>query len=224
MSSSTSTLQNSQVVLNIVFTFTGVPGLDGAYGAAITDTVGSPLSRGHMNPVALNTFSIDFMKATYTYSNAVPQFKISNEKHWKWFEARIQNYAKNVCGASGGTLYLLTGKSDYGVRIQANRPVQDTTIPLPYLRHNFPGNIALGTPRAVWTAGCCVWEEFGQIKAESFAVISNNQNEEALLHQTEMSVSQLESILKPPGTLVNVELFPGNEKCRSAENSITLPQ
>ena len=184
-----------------------------------------------MNPVGLNTFSKNFMKATFTFSNAVPQFEKSNCGPWELFETRLQKYAKTGCGAQGGTLYLLTGKSDYGVRIQANSPVQDTTIPLPYLRHNFPGNIALGTPRAVWTAGCCVWAEPGKNmgsslpakKAESFAVISNNQNDAALLHQTEMSVSQLESILKPPASLVDVELFPGNENCGKAENSITLP-
>lgn len=209
----------------------GVPGLKDAYSTAIAETAGSPLSRGHMNPVALNTFSKDFMKATFTFSNAVPQFEKSNCGPWELFETRLQKYAKTGCGAQGGTLYLLTGKSDYGVRIQANSPVQDTTIPLPYLRHNFPGNIALGTPRAVWTAGCCVWADPGKNvgsslpakTAESFAVISNNQDDAASLHQTEMSVSQLESILKPPASLVDVKLFPGNENCGKAENSITLP-
>lgn len=233
MSSSTSTFQNSQLVVNIVFTFTAVPGhelIDCAYRAAIAETVGSRLSRGHMNPVMLNTFSKDFMKATFTFSNAVPQFETSNSGPWERFETRLQKYAKTGCGSEGGTLYLLTGKSVYGVRIEDSTPVQDTTIPLPYERLNFPGKIALGTPRAVWTAGCCVWAEPGKNmgtslpakKAESFAVISNNQNDTALLHQTEMSVSGLESILKPLES--SVELFPGNKNCRSAENSITLPE
>ena len=230
VSSSTSSFHNSQLFLNIAFTFTDVPGLDNAYSTAIADTTLSPLSRGHMNPLALNTFHRSFMKATFTLSNAVPQFERSNSGPWQEFETRIRNYAKNTCGPQGGTLYLLTGKSDYGVRIQAGSPVQEITTALPYLRENFPGNVKLVTPRAVWTAGCCVWAEpgkyFGNLwpakKAESFAVMSNNKNADALLYQTEMSVSQLERLLTPP-LLEGVKLFPGNENCRRAENGITLP-
>ena len=183
-----------------------------------------------MNPLTLNTFDKSFMKATFTLSNAVPQFETSNSGPWQAFETRIRNYAENRCGPQGGTLYLLTGKSDYGVRLQAGSFVQDTTTALPYGRENFPGNVKLVTPRAVWTAGCCVWAEpgkyFGRLwsaeKAESFAVMSNNKDENALLGQEEMSVSQLERLLRTP-LLQEVNLFPGNENCRRAENDITLP-
>jgi len=208
---------------------TDVRGLDDAYSAAITDTSGSPLSRGHMNPVTLNTFDKSFMNATFTLSNAVPQFETSKNGPWRAFETRIRNYAKNTCGPRGGTLYLLTGKSGYGLRFQAGSPVQDVTTALPYPKENFPKNVKLVTPRAVWTAGCCIWAEpdkfLGKLwaakKAESFAVMSNNMDDSALLHQTEMSVSQLEKLLRPP-LLKEVNLFPGNEKCRRAENDITL--
>ena len=211
--------------------FTGVPGLDNAYSTAIMETIVSPLSRGHMNPLALNTFDKRFMKATFTLSNAIPQFETSNSGPWQTFETRIRNYAKNRCGPQGGTLYLLTGKSDYGVRIQGGSPVQDSTTALPYLRENFPGNVKLVTPRAVWTAGCCVWKKpgkfFGKLwsskKAESFAVMSNNKDDGTLLHQTEMSVSQLERLLSP-SLSKKVNLFPGNKKCRRTENNIKLPQ
>lgn len=222
-----------QLFLNIVFTFTGVPGLDNAYSTAIADTAASPLSRGHMNPLVLNTFSKSFMKATFTLSNAVPQFETSNSGPWQAFETRIRDYAKNTCGSLGGTLYLLTGKSTYGVRIQDGSPVQDIITPLSYNRENFPGNagnVKLVTPRAVWTAGCCVWAEPGKYlgkmwpakKAESFAVMSNNKNDGALLHQTEMSVSELERLLRPP-FLEEVNLFPGDGNCRRAENDKRLP-
>jgi len=121
-------------------------------------------------------------------------------------------------------LYLLTGKSNYGVRIEAGSPVQDITIPLPYTKETFPGNVKLDTPRAVWTAGCCVWRGYWwpAERAESFAVISNNMNNGALLDQTEMSVSKLEEILRP-ALLEEVNLFPGNANCRRVENNITLP-
>ena len=182
-----------------------------------------------MNPLTLNTFDKRFMEATFTLSNAVPQFETSNSGPWRTFETRIRNYAKNRCGPQGGTLYLLTGKSDYGVRVQGGSPVQDRTTTLPHLRERFSGNVKLVTPRALWTAGCCVWAKPGKYfkklwkvkRAESFAVMSNNKDDGALLHQTEMSVSQLERLLKPPFSK-EVNLFPGNKKCRRAENDIKL--
>lgn len=186
-----------------------------------------------MNPSALNSFDKSFMEATFTLSNVVPQFQTSNNGPWQRFETRIVNYAKNTCGPRGGTLYLLTGKSGNGVRIQAGNPVKDTAIALPYPRQNFAHNVAqnvkLVTPRAVWTAGCCIWAVPGRVfgrwwptkRAESFAVMSNNQNNTNLLHQTEMSVPQLEGLLGTPSDVVN--LFPGNENCRRAGNNIILP-
>ena len=184
-----------------------------------------------MNPLTLNTFDKNFMRATFTLSNAVPQFEASNSGPWQAFEKRIRNYAKNRCGPQGGTLYLLTGKSDYGVHIRAGSPVQDITTALPYSREYFPGNVKLVTPRGVWTAGCCVWAKPGKYlgklwstkKAESFAVMSNNKDDSTMLRQTEMSVSQLERLLRKPRSK-KVNLFPGNKKCRSPKNDITLPQ
>lgn len=209
---------------------TGVAGVNDAYYEAI-NTDAQPLSKGHMNPLGINTFDKSFMKATFTLTNAVPQFETSNSGPWQTFETKIRNYTQNSCGPQGGTLYLLTGKSSYGLTIGAGgRPVQDLAIPLPYLRENFPRGVKLVTPRAVWTAGCCVWEEPGKVfgklwpakKAESFAVMSNNQRDPALLHQTEMSVSELESLLRAP-LLQQVNMFPGDANCRLAANNIVLP-
>ena len=206
---------------------TGVAGVDAVYKKAIT-TDGQPLSRGHMNPSGINTFDTNFMKATFTLTNAAPQFETSNSGPWQKFEGRIRQYAQTTCGSNArrGTLYLLTGTSTIGL---APGPVQDTTIPLPYPGTNFNG-VNLVTPRAVWTAGCCVWMEPGKIfgnwwksaRAASFAVMSNNQNNKALLHQTEMSATQLEQLLTAP-TKPRVNLFPGDANCRNLGNNIILP-
>lgn len=178
------------------------------------------LTRGHMNPVVLNTFDERFKKATFTYSNAVPQFKVSNGIRWAEFEMRIANYAK-TCGAGGGTLYLLTGKSKFGLTLDfSGKPVQDTKISLPFTEREFFG-VNLVTPRAIWTAGCCVG--VGPGGAESFAVMSNNQQNPALLHQTEMSVTKLEGLLRAPFS-AEVNLFPGVENCRVAANNKILPR
>ena len=174
------------------------------------------------------------MKATFTLTNAAPQFKTSNSGPWQTFEDRIRKYAKTTCGAGirSGTLYLLTGTSNFGLRptLGGGKPVQDTTIPLPYTNTRFARGVTLVTPRAVWTAGCCVWNEPGRIfgrlwktkKAQSFAVMSNNQRNRGLLHQMEMSVTDLEALLTAPGS-PGVNLFPGDANCRNAANKVILP-
>ena len=195
-----------------------------------------PLDRGHMNPSGINSFNSNFMEATFTLTNAVPQFKTSNQGPWKTFEERIYSYAKHTCGAGSrsGTLYLLTGTSNFGLKPDPNngKLVQDTTITLPYSKTKFhprgKGEVTLVTPRAVWTAGCCVWKEPGKIfgkwwprkKAESFAVMSNNQKDRRLLHQKKMRVTDLEALLTKPGS-PGVNLFPGDGNCR--KNDVTLP-
>ncbi|PFX15063.1 uncharacterized protein LOC111344015 [Stylophora pistillata] len=208
----------------------GVPGVSIAYKEAIADTTqpGKPnqaLTRGHLNPSAINSLDKRFMTATYTFTNAVPQFAATNF-YLTNFESRVENYAKNNCGRKDGTLYLLSGTSENGLIInQEGKPVQDLSnqIPKPYQRDTFvQGTIKLVTPRSTWTAGCCIWLKPGEARrAESFAVMSNNQNKRTKVLLTEMRVLDLEELLKtPPSAAVN--LFPGEEECRRPENNIPL--
>lgn len=205
----------------------GAHGVDNAYKEAITKDK-QKLSRGHMDPSGINSFNETFMKATFTLSNAAPQFQTSNDGPWSTFEDKIRNYTKNSCR---GTMYLLTGTSDYGLIPDPHakgKVVQDTSIPLPYTRRTFSDGVTLVTPRALWTAGCCVWKEAGRILgywwpsslAQSFAVMSNNQDDKNLLYQTEMSIARLEELLTAPKT-PKVNLFPGYSACRSAANTIS---
>ncbi|XP_022782829.1 uncharacterized protein LOC111323684 isoform X2 [Stylophora pistillata] len=203
----------------------GVPGVDDAYKIANAETqrkFNAELTRGHMNPSGINSFDPDFMRATFTLTNAVPQFAASNGRDWQVFEKKIKDYAKNTCGSPTrqGTLYLLTGRSENGLNAVPKPPLTDKfTVRLK--------NIPLATPRAIWTAGCCVWKEPGKRlgslwkteRAESFAVMSNNHYDQSQLHQTQMSIINLQKHLSS-GT--KVDLFPGNKNCAAAINNITL--
>ena len=181
-----------------------------------------------MNPSAINSFDLNHMKATYTLSNAVPQFQRFNSKQWGTQEGKIRNYAKNTCANGGGTLYMLTGISDIGLTIPSGggSPVQDTSIPQKCPQYAFTSggkSHTLGTPRAVWSAGCCVWPKPATpvpptkkpktFPVTSFAVMSNNHPDESQLHIKQMSVADLETLLTPTGAL-KVNLFPGNSDCR----------
>ena len=97
-------------------------------------------------------------------------------------------------------------------------------VPVTYRRNKFVKNaVTLVTPRSIWTAGCCVWidPKTKAEKTESFVVMSNNQKEKQKLHQTEMSVVDLERLLKAPSSKTAVNLFPENAKCRNAVNNIS---
>lgn len=74
-----------------------------------------PLSKGHMNPVAINTFNINFMKAIFTLTNTIPQYVASNSGPRQIFETKIHRYAADVCGsrACRGTFFLLTGPTEF---------------------------------------------------------------------------------------------------------------
>ena len=182
-----------------------------------------------MNPSAINSFNKDFMTATFTLTNVVPQFKASNCGPWQKFEKKIVDYAKDICGPSGGTLYLLTGRSENGIKPDPQNPgkvVYDAknTVPKPIVINKF-GSVNLVIPRSVWTAGCCLWTEPGRVlgslwparRAQSFAVMSTNQKDKDKLYQTQMSVRELEELLKAPSA---VNLFPGDENCRNPANNI----
>lgn len=71
------------------------------------------IDKGHLNPSNVNSFDVDHMVATFTYSNAVPQYGSFNRGSWKKFEGKIAKYVKDVCGKNMGTMYLITGTSKY---------------------------------------------------------------------------------------------------------------
>ena len=195
----------------------GVPGVDDAYKQANLEAKrrfrNTQLTRGHMNPSGINSFDINFMKATFTLTNAVPQFEASNSGPWNDFENKTKEYAKTTCGSKTrqGTLYLLTGRSENGLK----------GVTKPSITNTFKvatKTIHLDTPQAVWTAGCCVWKVTGRPRAESFAVMSNNHYDKTKLHQTQMSVPDLERYLT---AATKVKLFPGYPDC--AKNYHPLP-
>ena len=80
------------------------------------------IHKGHLNPCAINSYSRNYMLATFVYTNAVPQCGSSfNSGSWGTFEKKIKNYTKTVCaGTHGGTMYLVTGQSRYGIQVSSS--------------------------------------------------------------------------------------------------------
>ncbi|XP_074606523.1 uncharacterized protein LOC141859607, partial [Acropora palmata] len=70
--------------------------------------------KGHLLPVSIYSFDVNYGKSTFDYSNAVPQRAEWNQGVWKSFESAIKRYTQLTCGCRyRGTMYLLTGTSQF---------------------------------------------------------------------------------------------------------------
>ena len=185
-------------VVFFAFALTESIGVDGIYkelAKSLPQNSKDLLTRGHMNPMEINSFDKKYMRATFMLTNVVPQYTKSNA-NWNIFEQQLSNYAKKVCGPRGGTLYALTGPSSFGLADQLAESVM-------------PGGIHVVIPVSVWTAACCVWPG----GAESVAAMINNQKIQSKVHLTQMSLLALEDSLTAPGA-ASANLFPGDIRCR----------
>ena len=67
----------------------------------------------------------------------------------------------------------------------------------------------------MWTAGCCVWkDESGRERAQSIAVMGNNDFDKDRIGMRAMNLADLENLLVDERS-EPVELFPSVEECRS---------
>ena len=189
-------------VVFFAFALTESKGVDDIYkthAKSLPQDSKEVLTRGHMNPMEINSFDVNHMRATFRLPNAVPQYTRSNT-NWNIYERLLSKYAQENCGPRGGTLYALTGPSSFGLADQLAESVM-------------PGPIRVVIPVSVWTAACCVWPG----GAESVAAMINNQIIQSKVHLTQMSLLALEDSLTAPGA-ASANLFPGDKRCR--ENSV----
>lgn len=87
--------------------------------------------KGHLDPAHINSFDKDHVLATFTYSNAVPQYGFFNRGPWKRFEDKIVDYVTTQCAAQhrpSAVMYLLTGTSKFRLQVGSNKPAQDKDV------------------------------------------------------------------------------------------------
>lgn len=86
------------------------------------------IDKGHLDAAHINSYNKDHVIATFTYSNAVPQFGHFNRGAWKRFEDKIVDYVTKQCAAQHGpsaVMYLLTGTSKFRLQAGSHKPTQD---------------------------------------------------------------------------------------------------
>lgn len=71
-------------------------------------------------------------------------------------------------------------------------------------------------PNSMWTAGCCVWnDESGTERAQSIAVMGNNDFDKERIGMRSMKLKELEKMLVDKRS-EPVNLFPSVKECRSS--------
>lgn len=155
-----------------------------------------------MNPCGMNSFDLYYMAATFTLTNVVPQYEISNQA-WAHYEDKLMKYARNTCGPRGGTLFVLAGSSIIKGEYQgfmASVPPQK-------------GGVQVAIPTFVWMAACCSWtDSMGKKSAESLTATIGNYNDVSKLGGKVITLGFLELQLTVVGK-PTVNLFPG-DNCR----------
>ena len=177
--------------------------------------------RGHVVPVNILRYSDESARATFTFTNCVPQIAGFNRGQWKKYETKIVQYAQHYCGPKGGTLYLITGTSQVKFKeilspqneiIEVDKSVQ----PMEAFHDDVDTYPQHGPkiliPNSMWTVGCCLGLDnkvFG-----AFGVMGGNSLNQQLLNEFMMprqTVASVQEALQLEDK--SIELFPNGGDC-----------
>ena len=182
--------------------------------------------RGHLVPVNILRYSDESARATFTYTNCVPQVKGFNRGVWKKYEQKIDKYARRVCSPNGGTLYLITGTSsvqfDEELDNQGEKKITALAKPQQLFHDNVDAKKKIAIPNSMWTVGCCLNLNTNQVVG-AFGVIGDNSLGKKLLNEFIMSretVADVEWALKSEDP--KIELFPNGKDCYDKEKNVQL--
>ena len=185
-----------------------------------TELLITPIHKGHL--AASNYFRGDErkMRATFKYTNTVPQFGSFNSGPWrsceqnlvKWGERNLAKGATNVqmyilVGAVPSTVYGASQERWFGKRGFSNFFQED----------DYPVNV----PNLLWTAACLMYEYDDQGKpkqvTQNTAFLGINQPE------SDCNMINIPSLTKMLSSLKGgVNLFPKSSPCTTNKNYIPL--
>lgn len=179
------------------------------------------IHRGHVVPFETLTYSEGSARATFQYTNAIPQYGSFNSGKWRVHEEIIRKYATNTCAPKDGTLYLITGTSEAKLQSVLNKgtgnfDVQAQRQPMDWFPNHpnfitYPQKIAI--PNSMWTVGCCRTETNPKQVLGAFAVIGNNVPVTSEILMSSLSVRKIEQFIRDGANDQFIEFFPGNTGC-----------
>ena len=181
--------------------------------------------RGHL--IASNYFRGDVtkQKATFKYTNAVPQFGSFNSGQWMSCEKRLMQWGKNHCASQSGArnvqMFILVGavpSTVYGP--SKERWFGQKGFSESFRADGHPVNL----PELLWTAACCMYEYDDQGKP--IQVTKNTAFWGINRPSSNCDVIDIPSLTDKLSTPIKgkVNLFPhsSQSQCKSKDNYVPL--
>ena len=187
--------------------------------------------RGHVVPVNILRYSLDSARATFTYTNCVPQIAGFNRGQWKKYETKIVQYAQHYCAPKGGTLYLITGTSQ--VKFEERLSLENEIIGVDKSVQQLEGfheivdkfpklGPKIAIPNSMWTVGCCLNLKTNEVVG-AFGVMGGNSLNQQLLNEFMMpgqTVAFVQEALQLEDK--SIRLFPKGVDCYDEKKNVPL--
>ena len=187
--------------------------------------VKTSVHRGHLIASQYGRNNQAKKRATFTYTNAVPQFGVFNSYPWRVCESRLITWGNQNCaqvkGATNIRLFIVVGAVPSTVRGSPKRRYFGKRGFSDY--KDTIGDYRVNVPRVMWTAACCTYSDKGTLKYRSTAFWRENNPGNAPCNRADVgSLTRWLSRWMADGT-VSFNLFPQTSQCNNIGNYIPLP-
>ena len=183
--------------------------------------VKTSVHRGHLIASQYGRNNQAKMRATFTYTNAVPQFGVFNSYPWRVCEGRLIRWGRQNCaqvrGATNVRLFIVVGTIPSTVR---GPPQQRYFGESGFSDYKDASNYRVNVPSDMWTAACCTYSVNGILQYRSTAFWRENNPGNAPCKRTDVGdLTRWLSGWIHGGT----NLFPQTSRCNNNRNYIPLP-
>ena len=187
--------------------------------------VKTSVHRGHLIASQYGRNNQAKKRATFTYTNAVPQFGVFNSHPWRVCESRLITWENQNCaqvkGATNVRLFIVVGAIPSTVRRSPKRRY--------FGKRGFSnykdtiGDYRVKVPRDMWTAACCTYSDKGTLRYRSTAFWREKNPGNALCHRADVGFLTRWLSGWIAGGTVSFNLFPQTSQCNNIGNYIPLP-
>ena len=181
------------------------------------------INRGHLIASQYGRGKQARMRATFTYTNVVPQFGVFNQKSWQTFEKRLIAWGKQNCaqvkGATNVQLFIVVGAIPSTVfgsqqeRYFGKKGFSD---------YKDNADYRVNVPKYMWTAACCKYDIKGTLKYHSTAFYRENNPGNAPCNRADIGALS-RWLSRCVRGKISFNLFPKTPQCSNQKNFVPLP-
>jgi len=173
------------------------------------------INKGHLIASQYGRAVPERMKATFTFTNVVPQFERFNQGTWRDSENALIKWGRGFCAVKGAQhveMFIIVGAV----------PSTNFEPPCYFGKHGFSvkqdRNYRVNVPRYMWTAACCKYNLNGTWKYHSTAFYGENDPRNEPCYPRRVA----ELFSNWAGQLNKINLFPQTPQCEDKNNYIRL--